>query len=80
MRQHTGSGWRDLDYNKSDTGAYDVHDSKAITFVNARNSWLDNVNSYKPSSNTGDYHLLSYGVTIMRFCSLTIQNTHLQKP
>lgn len=80
MRQHTGSGWGDLDYNKSGTGAYDVHDSKAITFVNAKNSWLDNVNSYKPSSNSGDYHLLSYGVTIMQSRSLTIQNTHFQKP
>ncbi|GIP59301.1 hypothetical protein MKX50_14000 [Paenibacillus sp. FSL W8-0186] len=57
-----------------------MHDSKAITFVNARNSWLDNVNSYKPSSNTGDYHLLSYGVTIMQSRSLTIQNMHFQKP
>lgn len=80
MKQHTGSGWGDLDYNTPGTGAYDVHASKAITFVNAKNSWLDNVNSYRPSANSSDYHLLSHGVTISQSRSVTIQNTHFQKP
>ncbi|KRE46816.1 glycosyl hydrolase family 28-related protein [Paenibacillus sp. Soil724D2] len=80
MKQHTGTGWGDLDYNVAGTGAYDVHDSKAITIVNAKNSWVDDVNSYKPSSNSGDYHLLSYGITINQSRTVTIQNTHFQKP
>ncbi len=80
MKQHTGTGWGDLDYNTSGTGAYDVHASKAVTFVNAKNCWLDNVNSYRPASNGNDYHLLSHGVTISQSRSVTIQNTHFQKP
>jgi hypothetical protein len=80
MKEHTGTGWGDLDYNVPGTGAYDVHDSKAITIVNAKNSWVDNVSTYKPSSNSGDYHLLSYGITISQSRTVTIQNTHFQKP
>ncbi|MDR6879896.1 glycosyl hydrolase family 28-related protein [Bacillus sp. 3255] len=80
MKQHTGTGWGDLDYNVSGTGAYEVHDSKAINIVNAKNSWVDQVNSYKPSGNSGDYHLLSYGITINQSRTVTIQNTHFQKP
>ncbi len=80
MKQHTGTGWGDLDYNTAGTGAYDVHASKAITFVNAVNCWLDNVSSYRPASNSGDYHLLSHGVTISQARSITVQNTHFQKP
>ncbi|MBJ6361226.1 glycosyl hydrolase family 28-related protein [Paenibacillus sp. GCM10012307] len=80
MRQHTGSGWGDTDFNRSGTGAYDVHASKAVTFSNARNSWMDNVNSYRPSSNGSDIHLLSHGVVINQSRSITIQNTNLQKP
>lgn len=80
MKQHTGTGWGDLDYNVAGTGAYDVHDSKGITIVNAKNSWVDNVNSYKPSSNSGDYHLLSYGITLSQSRTVTIQNTNFQKP
>ncbi|GAB6927886.1 hypothetical protein JCM10914A_18690 [Paenibacillus sp. JCM 10914] len=80
MRQHTGSGWGDTDFNRSGTGAYDVHASKAVTFSHARNSWMDNVNSYRPSSNGSDIHLLSHGVVINQSRSITIQNSHLQKP
>lgn len=80
MKQHTGTGWGDLDYNVAGTGAYDVHASKAITFANAKNSWVDNVNSYKPSSNSGDYHLLSHGISLFQSRTITVQNTHLQKP
>ncbi|MFH0070934.1 glycosyl hydrolase family 28-related protein, partial [Peribacillus sp. NPDC056705] len=80
MRQHTGSGWGDTDFNRSGTGAYDVHASKAVTFSHARNSWMDNVNSYRPSFNGSDIHLLSHGVVINQSRSITIQNSHLQKP
>lgn len=80
MKQHTGTGWGDLDFNVSGTGAYAVHDSKAINIVNAKNSWVDQVNSYKPSTNGSDYHLLSYGITINQSRTVTIQNTHFQKP
>ncbi|MDQ0900551.1 glycosyl hydrolase family 28-related protein [Paenibacillus sp. V4I7] len=80
MKQHTGTGWGDLDFNVTGTGAYDVHASKAITFANAKNSWVDNVNSYKPSSNSGDYHLLSHGISLFQSRTVTVQNTHLQKP
>lgn len=80
MKQHTGTGWGDLDYNVAGTGAYDVHASKAISFANAKNSWVDNVNSYKPSSNSGDYQLLSHGIVLFQSRTITVQNTHLQKP
>lgn len=80
MKQHTGTGWGDLDYNVAGTGAYDVHASKAISFANAKNSWVDNVNSYKPSSNSGDYQLLSHGIVLFQSRTITVQNTHFQKP
>ncbi|WP_167747010.1 carbohydrate-binding protein [Cohnella luojiensis] len=80
MRQHTGTGWGDLDFNTPGTGAYDVHASKAILISNARNSWVDNVNSYKPGSNSGDYHLLSHGIAVYQSRTVTVQNTHFQKP
>lgn len=80
MKQHTGSGFGDLDYNKAGTGAYDVHASRAVTFSNAKNSWMDNVNSYRPSSNSTDYHVLSQGVVLFQSRSVTVQNSHFQKP
>ncbi|WP_175532020.1 carbohydrate-binding protein [Paenibacillus sp. yr247] len=80
MKENPGTGWGDLDYNVPGTAAYDVHDSKAITIENAKNGWVDNVNSYKPSSNSGDFHVLSYGISLNQSRTITIQNTNFQKP
>lgn len=80
MKQHTGSSWGDLDYKKAGTAAYEVHGSKAIGFSNVKNSWVDQVDSFKPSSNTSDLHLLSHGIVLYQSRTITVQNTHMQKP
>ena len=80
MKQHTGASWGDLDYKKPGTAAYDVHAAKAIGFSNVKNGWIDQVDSFKPSSNAGDLHLLSHGIVLYQSRAVTVQYTHMQKP
>ncbi|MEK8131789.1 glycosyl hydrolase family 28-related protein [Paenibacillus filicis] len=80
MKQHPGTTWGDLDYKNAGTAAYDVHASKAISISHTKNSWVNNINSYRPSGNSSDYHVLSHGISLYQARSVTIQNTHFQKP
>lgn len=79
-RQNANSGWGSEDYKTPGTGAYEVHTSNGIYFVHALNGWVDQVNSYRPSVNASNYHLLSDGIELFQSRSITVQNVHMQKP
>ena len=69
----------DNDYNTPGTVSYSVHQSHAITFNHAVNSWMKNVESYKPVTNTEDFHILSNAVHLVASKNITVQNTHFQR-
>ncbi|MBD3418539.1 MAG: hypothetical protein GF398_00325 [Chitinivibrionales bacterium] len=59
MKEHSGSGWGDNDYNTNGKGAYDVHGSHAVKLAYVVNSWVKNVATYKPAANSKQVHTLS---------------------
>jgi hypothetical protein len=77
--QNSNSGWDEESYTQASTGAYEVHDSHAIQFKYAFNSWLKNVSTFRPSENTGDYHLLSNGLKINQCRFITIDSCNFEK-
>jgi hypothetical protein len=80
MRQNENAGFGDLDYNKQGTGAYEVHGSKLVQFRHALNSWMNEVDSYRPQSNKDDIHTLSDAVEIYKSRSVTIRNCTMENP
>ncbi|HET6558917.1 MAG TPA: glycosyl hydrolase family 28-related protein [Prolixibacteraceae bacterium] len=79
-KQTTLAGLGDLDFSKAGTGAYEIHATNFIAFSNAVNCWMKNVNTYKPTENTGDYHLVSNAVVMNRCRFITIDSCYFQKP
>ena len=74
------SGWDEESYSTSGTGAYDVHFSQAISMNYVEDSWIKNVNTYKPEVNTLDFHILS-NCLILRSCrQVTVDSCFFQKP
>jgi hypothetical protein len=78
--QNTKTGFGDLDYNTSGTGAYDVHASHVIVFRHALNGWMRRVNTYRPSGNASDFHMLSNGLLLYRSRSITVEDCTWSKP
>jgi hypothetical protein len=72
--QNLTPGFGDTDFNTTGTGAYEVHNSYAVTVQHALNCWVQRVNTYRPSGNTNDYHILSNGLNVARSRSVTVQN------
>ncbi len=79
-REHPGSGFENNDYTQSGTAAYEVHDSKMIHIERAVNSWVQNVNTYRPSVNTNDYHLLSNAIVLEQTRNISVVNSNLKNP
>lgn len=79
-RQTTLPGLGDLDFSKAGTGAYEIHASNFIAFTHAVNCWMKKVNTYLPTENTGDYHLVSNAVVMNRCRFITIDSCYFQKP
>jgi hypothetical protein len=79
-RQNILQGWGEEDYSKAATGAYEVHSSHAIRIFYTMNSWIKNVATYKPSMNTGDFHLLSNGILLYRTRFITVTGCDFRKP
>lgn len=79
-RQNILQGWGEEDYSKTGTGAYEVHASHAIRVFYTMNSWIRNVSTFKPSMNTGDFHLLSNGILLYRSRFITVSNCDIRKP
>ncbi|CAG7648595.1 glycoside hydrolase family 55 protein [Paenibacillus allorhizosphaerae] len=80
MRQNPKDGWGDLDFDKAGTGAYEVHGSKMVQFRHALNSWMNEVESYRPKENKDDIHTLSDAVELYKSRSITIRNSTVQNP
>lgn len=79
-KQTTIAGLGDLDFGVAGTGAYEIHGSQLIGVFNAINCWIRNVNTYKPSQNAGDFHLVSNGILLQRTRFVTVESCFLQKP
>ncbi len=78
-RQSLLQGWGESDYSKTGTGAYETHSSHAIRVFYTMNSWISNVGSYKPASNTGDFHLLSNGILLYRSRFITVSGCDFRR-
>ncbi|MBW6537370.1 MAG: hypothetical protein K0B11_20345 [Mariniphaga sp.] len=79
-RQNNKSGWDEEDYSTQGNGAYDVHASHAILLKYAQNCWVKNVNSYKPDTNTEDFHVLSNCLLLDQCRGITVDSCFFQKP
>ena len=74
------TGWDEESYNMAGTGAYDVHRSHVIQFKYALNCWMKNVNTYKPTVNIQDIHVLSNCLLLNQSRFITIDSCFFQKP
>ena len=83
-REHASSGsstgWGEENYTTAGNGAYDAHASFAIALRRARNCWISNVATYRPSVNTLNTHLLSNGILLENCRSVTIRGCDFQRP
>ncbi len=80
MKENTKTSFGDNQHNTAGTGAYEVHKSHAIRLNMTVDTWVRNVNSYKPSGNSMDIHLLSNGLSLYMTKNNTVRNVKLQKP
>ena len=76
-RQIYKSGFGESDYTNASRGAYDSHASFAIAIERSSNSWVRNVYSYKPSSNSSGAHLLSNGILVSYCKNVSLVNCRM---
>ncbi len=79
-RQNDKPGWNEETYTTVGTGAYEVHGSHAILMKYVQNSWVKNVNTYKPKANTSDIHVLSNCLLLDQCRGITVDSCFFQKP
>jgi hypothetical protein len=80
-REHPGTtGWEEPDYDVAGKSSYDVHVCYAVVFNRARNCWITNIATYRPTVNTGQVHILSDGVGLNNCRSITVANCDFQRP
>ena len=79
-QQSDKTGWGEEDYIIHGTGAYDVHGSHAIYLKYAQNCWVQNVNTFKPKTNTDDFHVLSNCLILNQCRGITVDSCFFQKP
>jgi hypothetical protein len=80
MKENLAPGLGDQDYTVPGTAAYDAHASKAILYDHVVNGWIREVKSYRPETNTQDWHTLSNGVELNRSRFVTVAGCHFAKP
>lgn len=83
-REHPGTwdwGNYGVESPPEGTPGYEVSQSHLIVFSYVVNSWARNVNTYKPSVNTHNYHAVS-GILLLSSGarSITIQNVKIRNP
>lgn len=78
--ENLNPGRGESDYNTSGTAAYEVHASHAIDIRYAENCWITHVNTFKPSANTLDIHVLSNTLQLYQSRLITVDSCILQKP
>jgi hypothetical protein len=80
MQENLTPGRGDQDYSRQGTAAYQVHNSKAIYFQHVVNGWIRNVQSYKPVTNTNNWHILSIAMELQSSRSITVENCRFRNP
>lgn len=80
MLQNTTPGTGTEQYTQPGTGAYEMHRAAAIWFRHAADGWARRIDSFRPSANTADVHLLSNGVKIERARTITLRDVDLADP
>lgn len=75
-----GSKYDSPSYNSPDSFLADVHDTYLITLHHVSNSWIRDVDSYRPKSNTRDMHMLSNGFILNNSRNITVVNCDLANP
>ncbi len=78
--ENPNSGWAENDFSINGTGAFEVSASNALELRNVENSWIKNVHSYKPGTNTDAYHILSNGILLNQSRFVTIDSCNFQNP
>ncbi len=68
------SGFGEEDYKIIGTAANDCHGSFAILFQTTADSWIKNVATYKPTTNTTGTHVLSNGIMAQYCKNITFDN------
>lgn len=77
--QNSKSGLLEDDYKVEGTAGYDSDNAKAINVVGISDSWIRNINTYKPAGNA-DYHILSKGIILDRVKNVTVDNCTMEYP
>ncbi|MDR6879826.1 S-layer homology domain-containing protein [Bacillus sp. 3255] len=77
--QNHNSGLGEDDYKVVGTAGYETDNAKVINMIAVANSWVRNVNTYKPAGNS-TYHILSKGIILDRTKNVTVDNVTMQYP
>ena len=79
-RESLLDGWGEEDYNTPGTGAWDAHFSQLIRMEYNVDSWIRNIRSYRPESNSTDVHMLSNALVLNMCRHITIDSCDFRKP
>jgi hypothetical protein len=71
------SGFGENDYTTNGTAAFNCHASYVINFNSVVNGWMQNISTYKPSSNTTGAHILSNGILVQNSKNVSIDSCNM---
>lgn len=77
--QNHNAGLGEDDYKVVGTAGYEADNAKVMNLIAVANSWVRNVNTYKPAGNS-TYHILSKGIILDRTKNVTVDNVTMQLP
>ena len=80
MQENLTGGLGDNDYKTSGTAAYEVHGSHFINFHHVVNSWMQDVETYRPTVNTNNWHTLSNIILVSQSRNVTVRNCVVARP
>jgi len=78
--QQQAGGWGESDHALEGSGAYAAHNSWAIRFDDALDSWITNVRSFQPEGNESGCHLLSNGIMLKDCSRMTVRDCKFERP
>lgn len=78
MRQVPRNELDDNEYNVPGTTSYRIHQSHMITFNHVVNGWIRRVNSYRPSGNTDNVHILSNAIHLFMSKNITVDSCDMR--
>lgn len=71
---------KDLDFMVAGTGENEVSATYLITLRNTLNCWVRNVNSFRPTENSYDVHMLSNALRLIESKNVTVTNCTFSNP